>query len=105
MTDLVISVQNLSKAYRMWESPASRLTSPLLESTSRLLPSNSSLQKRLLERSARNYPDFWALKNISFEVRKGESVGIIGRNGSGKSTLLQLIAGTLRPTEGSVLVN
>jgi lipopolysaccharide transport system ATP-binding protein len=104
MSEVVISAQNISKAYRIWEKPAARLTSPLLESVSHLLPTNSNLARRLKRRSSRYYRDFWALRNVDFEVKKGESVGIIGRNGSGKSTLLQIIAGTLQPTSGSIAV-
>ncbi len=85
--DVVIRIHNVGKMYRIYDRPQDRL------------------KHMLLWRFGRHYGrEFWALRNVSFEVRRGETVGIIGRNGSGKSTLLQIIAGTLAPTEGEVQV-
>jgi lipopolysaccharide transport system ATP-binding protein len=99
----VIYVQGVSKAYRIWESPGARLLVPLLEKLATFFPGKARLW--LQKTAAGYYRDFWALKDISFAVKKGESIGIIGRNGSGKSTLLQIISGTLQPTAGTVQVN
>ncbi|MFA6135209.1 MAG: ABC transporter ATP-binding protein [Phycisphaerae bacterium] len=100
--DLAISVENIGKAYRIWESPTARLTSPLMEGAARLLPGAPA--QWLMSKAGRSYRDFWALQAVSFTVCAGESVGIVGRNGSGKSTLLQIIAGTMQSTQGSVQV-
>lgn len=99
----VISMAGISKAYRIWENPSARLTAPLLNSLSRLIPGNGG--RSLQDRAARSYRDFWALRDLSFDLCRGESIGIIGRNGSGKSTLLQIVAGTLQPTTGTARVN
>ncbi len=58
----------------------------------------------MLVKGKLKYKDFWALKNVSFSVRPGEVLGIVGRNGAGKSTILKIISGILKPTEGSVSV-
>lgn len=79
-----ISVLNISKRYEMYSEPRDRLLQFF------------SLGKREF------FKEFWALRDISFTVEQGETVGILGRNGSGKSTLLQIIAGTLSPTAGAV---
>jgi lipopolysaccharide transport system ATP-binding protein len=101
-TSAVIQVQNVSKAYTIWSSPAARLHGPLLGQIGQLpfLPSATRKLCKRLSHEAFKY--FFALRGVSFEVKRGESIGVIGLNGSGKSTLLQIIAGTLQPTEGSV---
>jgi lipopolysaccharide transport system ATP-binding protein len=104
-TETIISVHGVSKAYRIWESPANRLFSSIWRSLAGMAPHGSRWNAAVLRRAGRLYRDFYALREVSFDVRKGESLGIIGRNGSGKSTLLQIIAGTLQPTKGTVNVN
>jgi lipopolysaccharide transport system ATP-binding protein len=102
MSDLAIKVENVSKAYTIWRDPTARLKHPFLDLAGELFP---ALRPRIDQKMQGLCTEFYALKDVSFEVRKGESVGIIGRNGCGKSTLLQIIAGTLQPTDGSVTVN
>lgn len=94
-TDIAISVQNLSKCYQIYDNPGDRLKQFIVPRIKRLFGKMHTPYFR----------EFWALRDISFEVKRGETVGIIGRNGSGKSTLLQIICGTLTPTAGTVQVN
>ncbi|WP_278958632.1 ABC transporter ATP-binding protein [Aquipseudomonas alcaligenes] len=91
-SEIAIKVESLSKCYQIYEKPHDRLKQYLLP----------RLQRAAGLPTKQFYREFWALKDVSFEIRKGETVGIIGRNGSGKSTLLQMICGTLSPTSGSI---
>lgn len=100
--DFAIRVENVSKVYGLWSSPSARLKYPLANIGSRLLP--ASLGSRVRARAAGMYREFKALHDVSLEIKKGESWGIIGVNGSGKSTLLKMIAGNLRPSAGRVVV-
>lgn len=89
---IAVRIENLSKCYHIYDAPQDRLKQFLMP---RL--------RKLFGLAPRNYfREFWSLRDVSFEVERGEVIGIIGRNGSGKSTLLQLICGTLSPTSGTV---
>jgi ABC-type polysaccharide/polyol phosphate transport system ATPase subunit len=86
VSDVVLRALGVGKIYRIFDKPQDRL-------------------KQLLAGAYRRYyREFVGLKDVSFELRRGEALGIIGRNGQGKSTLLQILAGTTAPTTGSVEV-
>lgn len=102
MTDIAIRVQNLSKCYQIYDTPRDRLKQFVVPTFCRAIPLLRKLFPTPHSPMPTYYKEFWALKDVSFEIKKGETVGIIGRNGSGKSTLLQMICGTLNPTGGSV---
>ena len=85
-TDVVIRARHLAKAYKLYDSPS------------------DWLKQQLIGSYKTYYKSFWALKDITFEVQRGESLGIIGRNGCGKSTLLQIVCGMTRPTKGEIWV-
>lgn len=87
MSDYAIRVNDLTKIYRLYDKPSDRLKESL----------GISKQKK--------YKEHYALNNVSFDVKKGECVGIIGTNGSGKSTILKIITGVLNPSAGSVEIN
>ena len=85
--DIAISVNDVSKMYKLYDNPMDRLKESL------------GLSRK------KKYKEHYALNHVSFQVHKGETVGIIGTNGSGKSTILKIITGVLSPTGGEVSVN
>jgi lipopolysaccharide transport system ATP-binding protein len=86
-SDIAIRVEGLGKCYPIYSNPRDRLLQMIVRGRKKF------------------YKEFWALRGVSFEIKRGETVGVIGRNGSGKSTMLQLICGTLAPTTGRVEVS
>lgn len=92
-SDIAIKVNGVSKSYQIYDKPSDRLKQFLLPKFMALFG----------KKHHQYFREFWALNNISFEVKRGETVGIIGQNGSGKSTLLQMICGTLNTTAGEIV--
>lgn len=87
MENIAISVENVTKLYKLYDKPSDRFKEAL------------KLTKQ------KKYKEHYALQNLSFEIKKGECVGIIGTNGAGKSTILKIITGVLNPTDGDVKIN
>ncbi|CAI8959561.1 lipopolysaccharide transport system ATP-binding protein [Pseudomonas sp. IT-232MI5] len=83
-SDIAIKLQDVSKCYHIYDKPRDRLA------------------QMFAGQRKQYYHEFWALRNVTFDIKRGETVGIVGRNGSGKSTLLQVICGTLNQSAGQV---
>lgn len=90
-SNAAIRIRNISKMYPLYSHPQARLMQSLWHAIPGFLRGN---------RRPEFYKEFWALRDVTLQIKRGETVGIVGRNGSGKSTLLQIIAGTLTPTTG-----
>lgn len=97
MKNTVIKVENISKKYRI--SHNEKLTT-----LTDVLSNLPSIPNRLFNRN-QNSEDFWALKDISFDIKQGDVVGIIGSNGSGKSTLLKILSRITEPSHGKIMLN
>ena len=82
MSEVTISVKDVTKVYKLYDKPTDRMKEALLKKNM--------------------HKDFYAVNGVSFDVKKGETVGIIGKNGSGKSTLLKMVTGVLTPTAGEI---
>lgn len=94
-SDIAIRVVSLGKCYQIYRNPRDRLKQFVFP----------RINKIFTEKSVHYYQEFWALRDVFLEIKRGETIGILGRNGSGKSTLLQLICGTLTPTTGTIEIS
>jgi len=92
--ETVINVENVSKCYHIYNSPSLRLKQFILPPIKKVFGRGSNPY----------YREFWSVKDVSFKINKGETIGIIGNNGAGKSTILQMICGTLNPSGGRIKV-
>lgn len=101
-SEVVVAARDVGKSYYIHGSPRDVLLRQIYGQVAALKALPAGLRSRVEQRAARHGRRFDALRDVSFEVGRGEALGIIGRNGSGKSTLLQIVAGTLAPTHGSV---
>ena len=89
MAETVLRVEHVGMRFNLSKERVDSLKDYILKSITRQM----------------KFDEFWALKDVSFELRKGDALGLIGLNGSGKSTMLKTIAGVLKPTKGCVTVN
>ena len=85
-SDIAITINNVSKTYWMYQRPLDRL-------------------KQVLFPQKKYHTEVYAVKDVSLVIKKGETVGLVGRNGSGKSTLLQMVCNTLQPSSGTITTN
>jgi lipopolysaccharide transport system ATP-binding protein len=104
MSDIVIKVENLSKLYRLGTVGTTTLKEDLQSFWNRIF-TGKEVQAETNDRSVKGSSEYvWALKDVNFEVKQGEVLGIIGKNGAGKSTLLKLLSKVTAPTQGSIKV-